>query len=87
MNKFSQRWADQLRAGALQIAEQAEMIVGDLELNRKLNVTICLGPGDGTMECPVIEIRREILSRPMLDVWAGRATEQIREQEEETNKQ
>lgn len=87
MNKFSQRWADQLRAGALQIAEQAETIVGDLELNRKLNVTISLGPGDGTMECPVIEIRREILSRPMLDVWAGRVAEQIREQEREANEQ
>lgn len=87
MNKFSQKWADELRAGALQIAEQAEMIVGDLELNRKLNVTISLEPGDGTMKCPVIEIHREILSRPMLDVWAGRVAEQIREQEEETNKQ
>lgn len=87
MNKFSQKWADELRAGALQIAEQAEMIVGDLELNRKLNVTISLEPGDGTMKCPVIEIHREILSRPMLDVWAGHVAEQIREQEEETNEQ
>lgn len=87
MNKFSQKWADELRAGALQIAEQAEMIVGDLELNRKLNVTISLEPGDGTMKCPVIEIHREILSRPMLDVWAGRTAGQIREHEEETNEQ
>ena len=87
MNKFSQKWADELRAGALQIAEQAEMIVGDLELNRKLNVTISLEPGDGTMKCPVIEIHREILSRPMLDVWTGHVAEQIREQEGDANEQ
>ena len=35
----------------------------------------------------MIEIHREILSRPMLDVWAGRVAEQIREQEEEADKQ
>lgn len=70
MNKFTEMWVNQLRAGALQIAKQAEEIVGDLDLNRELNVTICLTPGDGTMQTPVIKIHREIFSKPMFDVIA-----------------
>ena len=70
MNKFTEMWVNQLRAGALQIAKQAEEIVGDLDLNRELSVTICLTPGDGTMQTPVIKIHREIFSKPMFDVIA-----------------
>lgn len=70
MNKFTEMWVNQLRAGALQIAEQAEEIVGDLEMNRELSVTIRLTPGDGTMKTPVFEIHREIFSKPMFDVIA-----------------
>ena len=70
MNKFTEMWVNQLRAGALQIAKQAEEIVGDLNLNRELSVTICLTPGDGTMQTPVIKIHREIFSKPMFDVIA-----------------
>lgn len=70
MNKFSEMWVNQLRAGALQIAKQAEEIVGDLDMNRELSVTICLTPGDGTMQTPVIKIHREIFSKPMFDVIA-----------------
>ena len=43
---------------------------GDLNLNRELSVTICLTPGDGTMQTPVIKIHREIFSKPMFDVIA-----------------
>ena len=67
MNKFARMWADQLRAGALQIADQAEKIVGELDLNRRLSVTIRLSPGNGQMEAPTIEIYREIASKPMFD--------------------
>jgi len=70
MNKFTEIWVNQLRAGALQIAKQAEEIVGDLEMNRELSVTIRLTPGDGTMKTPVFEIYREIFSKPMFDVIA-----------------
>lgn len=70
MNKFTEMWVNQLRAGALQIAKQAEEIVGDLEMNRELSVTIRLTPGDGTMKTPVFEIHREIFSKPMFDIIA-----------------
>ena len=70
MNKFTEMWVNQLRAGALQIAKQAEEIIGDLDMNRSLSVTIRLSPGDGTMKTPVIEIYREIFSKPMFDVIA-----------------
>ena len=70
MNKFTEMWVNQLRAGAIQIAKQAEEIVGDLDLNRELSVTIRLSPGDGTMKTPVIDIYREIFSKPMFDVIA-----------------
>ena len=68
MNKFAEGWAAQLRAGALQIAEDAEKIVGDLELNKSMDVVIHLSSGDGSARVPSIEIRREIASRPMIDV-------------------
>lgn len=70
MNKFTEMWVNQLRAGALQIAKQAEEIIGDLEMNQELSVTIRLTPGDGTMKIPVIKIHREIFSKPMFDVIA-----------------
>lgn len=72
MTKFQSMWAEQLRAGAFQIADQAEKIVGELDMNRQLSVTIRLSPGNGQMEAPTIEIYREILSKPMLDVLTGR---------------
>ena len=72
MTRFQTLWAEQLRAGALQIADQAEKIVGELDMNRQLSVTIRLSPGNGQMEAPTIEIYREILSKPMLDVLTGR---------------
>ena len=75
MAKFQSMWAEQLRAGALQIADQAEKIVGELDLNRQLSVTIRLSPGNGQMEAPTIEIYREILSKPMLDVLTRRNEE------------
>ena len=65
MNRFSRMWADQLRAGALQIADQAETIVGDLEQNCTMSVTIHLSAGNGESFWPSIEIRREIASKPM----------------------
>lgn len=68
MNRFAQNWADQLRAGALQIAEQAETIVGDLDLNMYMDVTIHLSSRDATIAFPSIEIRREIASKPMNEV-------------------
>ena len=81
MNKFTEMWVNQLRAGALQIAKQAEEIVGDLDLNRELSVTICLTPGDGTMKTPVIEIYREIFSKPMFDVIAHKDQQAKRDAE------
>ena len=81
MKKFTEMWVNQLRAGALQIAKQAEEIVGDLDLNRELSVTICLTPGDGTMKTPVIEIYREIFSKPMFDVIAHKDQQAKRDAE------
>ena len=81
MNKFSEMWVNQLRAGALQIAKQAEEIVGDLDLNRELSVTIRLSPGDGTMKTPVIDIYREIFSKPMFDVIAHKDQQAKRDAE------
>ena len=81
MNKFTEMWVNQLRAGALQIAKQAEEIVGDLEMNRELSVTIRLTPGDGTMKTPVIEIHREIFSKPMFDVIAHKDQQAKRDAE------
>lgn len=81
MNKFTEMWINQLRAGALQIAKQAEEIVGDLDLNRELSVTIRLTPGDGTMKTPVIEIYREIFSKPMFDVIAHKDQQAKRDTE------
>lgn len=75
MTRFQTLWAEQLRAGALQIADQAEKIVGELDMNRQLSVTIRLSPGNGKMEAPTIEIYREILSKPMLDVLTRRNEE------------
>ena len=68
MNKIAQNLADQLRAGALQIAEQAETIVGDLDLNMYIDVTIHLSSSDAKIAFPSIEIRREIASKPMNEV-------------------
>ena len=81
MNKFTEMWVNQLRAGALQIAKQAEEIIGDLDMNRELSVTICLTPGDGTMKTPVIEIHREIFSKPMFDVIAHKDQQAKRDAE------
>lgn len=81
MNKFTEMWVNQLRAGALQIAKQAKEIVGDLDLNRELSVTIRLTPGDGTMKTPVIEIHREIFSKPMFDVIAHKDQQAKRDAE------
>lgn len=81
MNKFTEMWVNQLRAGALQIAKQAEEIVGDLDLNRELSVTIRLTPGDGTMKTPVIDIYREIFSKPMFDVIAHKDQQAKRDAE------
>lgn len=81
MNKFTEMWVNQLRAGALQIAKQAEEIIGDLDMNRELSVTICLTPGDGTMQTPVIKIHREIFSKPMFDVIAHKDQQAKRDAE------
>lgn len=81
MNKFTEMWVNQLRAGALQIAKQAEEIIGDLDMNRELSVTIRLTPGDGTMKTPVIEIYREIFSKPMFDVVAHKDQQAKRDAE------
>ena len=81
MTKFSRMWVNQLRAGALQIAKQAEEIIGDLDMNRELSVTIRLSPGDGTMKAPVIDIYREILSKPMFDVIAHKDQQAKRDAE------
>ena len=72
MNKFSQMWTDQLRAGAQYVADEAESIVGDLELNQTMSVVINLSPGDGRMEFPDIEIHRRIVSREMTDATIAR---------------
>jgi len=72
MDKFSKMWADQLRAGALEIADKAETIVSDLDLNLEMSVIIHLSPGNGQIKAPTIEIRREIFSKPMLDVFVRR---------------
>lgn len=81
MNKFTEMWVNQLRAGALQIAKQAEEIIGDLDMNRELSVTIRLSPGDGTMKTPVIDIYREIFSKPMFDVIAHKDQQAKRDAE------
>jgi len=81
MNKFTKMWVNQLRAGALQIAKQAEEIIGDLDMNRELSVTIRLTPGDGTMKTPVFEIHREIFSKPMFDVIAHKDQQAKRDAE------
>ena len=81
MNKFTEMWVNQLRAGALQIAKQADEIIGDLDMNRELSVTIRLTPGDGTMKTPVIEIYREIFSKPMFDVIAHKDQQAKRDAE------
>lgn len=81
MNKFTEMWVNQLRAGALQIVKQAEEIIGDLDMNRELSVTIRLTPGDGTMKTPVIEIHREIFSKPMFDVIAHKDQQAKRDAE------
>lgn len=81
MNKFTEMWVNQLRAGALQVAKQAEEIIGDLDMNRKLSVTIRLTPGDGTMKTPVIEIYREIFSKPMFNVIAHKDQQAKRDAE------
>lgn len=81
MNKFTEMWVNQLRAGALQIAKQAEEIIGDLDMNRELSVTIYLTPGDGTMQTPVIKIHREIFSKPMFDVIAHKDQQSKRDAE------
>ena len=79
MNKFSRMWADQLRAGALQIADQAETIVGELDLNCTMSVTIHLSAGNGQSFFPSIEIRREIASKAMNDVLMRRSAEKKEE--------
>ena len=72
MDRFQKMWVDQLRAGALQIADQAEQIVGEIDMNREMRITIHLSSGDGRLTAPMIEIYREILSKPMLDVFVRR---------------
>lgn len=69
MNRFEKMWADQLRAGALEIADKAEAIVSDIDRNLEMSVTIRLTPGNGTMKIPTIEIHREFFSKPMFDAF------------------
>lgn len=82
MNKFSRMWADQLRAGALQIAEQAETIVGDMDMNLTMDVTIHLSSGNGQSFWPSIEIRREIASKPMNEVLMRRSADRKEKQDD-----
>lgn len=64
-DRFRKQWAEMLRAGALDIAEKAEAIVGDLPLNIALSVEIRLGQSG---EFPTILVMREIASGPMNEV-------------------
>lgn len=64
-DRFRKQWAEMLRAGALEIAEKADAIVGDLPLNIALSVEIRLGQSG---EFPTILIMRELASRPMNEV-------------------
>lgn len=65
MNKFNQNWADTLRAGALEVAENAEKIVGDLEKGIELTVSIHLFTDTEEINFPYISIHRKIGSAPM----------------------
>lgn len=67
MTDFNQGLASQLRAGALQVAEDAEKIVGELTLHQELSVTIKLGMLGQEAEWPQIVIQHAIASRPMTD--------------------
>lgn len=66
--KFRQHWVEELRAGALEVAEHAEDIVGNLSGNISMSVTITLGGGSGGIGWPEITIERKILSRPVYTV-------------------
>ena len=76
MDKFSKMWADQLRAGALEIADKAEAIVSDIDRNLEMSVTIRLTPGNGTMKIPTIEIHRDFFSKPMFDAFKNSKKEE-----------
>lgn len=65
MNKFNTNWADQLRAGALDVAENAEKIVGELERNVDLTVSIHLFCDTEEINWPYITIHRKLSSAPM----------------------
>lgn len=58
--QFRASWIAQLRAGALEIAENAEKIVGDLENNQELSVTFTLRTDTDEIRFPTMTIYREI---------------------------
>lgn len=59
-------WADQLRAGALEICDKASDIVGDLAGNIELRVSIVLRTrSSDAINWPEIEITRRIVSPEM----------------------
>ena len=63
--KFLKNWAEQLRAGALEVAENAEKIVGELDRNMELTVSIHLFTNTDEINWPYISIHRKIGSAPM----------------------
>ena len=65
---FKEKWAEQLRAGALEIAEKAEDIIGDLTGNAEIFVGIRLTSDNEAFAYPTIEIQRVLHSHEMWKV-------------------
>lgn len=67
--KFNEMWASQLKAAALEVAENAESIVGELNGNIDLTVSIELASSNGeTIGWPTISISRTIASRKAIEI-------------------
>lgn len=63
---FRKRWADQLRAGALEVAAHADDIIGNLENNVSLTVSINLETNKDEIVWPKLTIERTIFSNAMI---------------------
>lgn len=84
--RFKEDWVAQLRAAATQVADQAEAIVGDLEGNVELKVSIILKTDTEEIHWPRLTIEREIVPtgavrekiRELKEIAAARRTEENR---------
>lgn len=86
MRRTTQKeWAEQLRAGALEVAEKADQIVGDLTGNIEICVGIHLQTNTELITFPEITIERRLISTEARKVKIDQYTKRTEIPKEDKN--